>query len=155
MVLHELGVMLSVRTLQTFTHQQVDALNDVKEDFILPISDSFASPRNSIRHSNGRPDDFKFMRFLSNVLLQDLAFCRLGVSKVHHLVEKLVDDDKVVTDRFLFQFFEVFYQDLCNENDPQYYSTSRPPTGLTPANRCKNKMISTAFEFRFDKANTD
>lgn len=52
------------------------------------------------------------MRFLSNVLLQDLGFGRLRVTKVHHLVEKLVDDDKVVPDRLLLELLEVFDQDL-------------------------------------------
>ena len=65
-LLHELSV---VRLKKTLTHQQVDALNDVKEDFILPVSNSFASPRDRIRYGNGGPDDFKFMRFLSDVLL--------------------------------------------------------------------------------------
>jgi hypothetical protein len=36
----------------------------------------------------------------------------LWVAKVHHFVEKFVDDDEVVADRFFFELFEVFGEDL-------------------------------------------
>lgn len=36
----------------------------------------------------------------------------MRVTKIHHLVEQLVDDDKVVPDAFLLEFFEVFGEDL-------------------------------------------
>lgn len=44
-------------------------------------------------------------------LLQDLGLCRLRESKVHHLVQQLVDDDEVVPDGLLFQLLEVFGED--------------------------------------------
>jgi hypothetical protein len=47
------------------------------------------------------------VRFLGDVLLQDLALGRLDVAKVDHLVQQLVDDDKVVPDGFLLEFLEV------------------------------------------------
>ena len=40
-------------------------------------------------------------RFERNALLENLALGRLGIAKVHHLVEELVDDDKVVADGLL------------------------------------------------------
>lgn len=47
-----------------------------------------------------------------HALLQDLALRRLGVSKVHHLIHQLINNDKVVSDRFLLELLEVFYEDL-------------------------------------------
>lgn len=47
-----------------------------------------------------------------NVLLEDLALCRLWEAEIHHLVHELVYDDEVVTDRLLLEFFEVFHQHL-------------------------------------------
>ena len=82
--------------------------------------------------------DFEFVRFLRNVpigaggqaweesygdvraLLQDLALRRLRISKVHHLVHQLVNNNKVISDRLFFQFLEVFNKHLnkpMQEND--------------------------------------
>ena len=52
------------------------------------------------------------MRLLGDVLLQDLGLGGLGVAKVHHLVEELVDDDEVVADGFFLQGLEVLGEDL-------------------------------------------
>lgn len=52
------------------------------------------------------------MGLLRDVLLQDLAFGRLRVSEIHHFIQELVDDHKVVSDRFFFEFFKVFREDL-------------------------------------------
>ena len=52
------------------------------------------------------------MRFLGDVLLEDLALGRLRESKVHHLIHELVYDDKVIPDTLLLQLLEVFNQDL-------------------------------------------
>jgi hypothetical protein len=38
----------------------------------------------------------------------------LRIAKVHHLVQQLVDDDKIVADRLFFQFLEIFGEDLDN-----------------------------------------
>lgn len=48
------------------------------------------------------------------LLLQNLALCRLRVSKIHHLVEQFVNDDKVVSNTLLFQHLEVFGEYLHN-----------------------------------------
>lgn len=53
------------------------------------------------------------MRFLCDILLQDLALRRLGVSKVHHLIHEFVYDDKVVANTLFFKLFEVLDEDLC------------------------------------------
>jgi len=44
--------------------------------------------------------------------LQDLGFGCLRVSKVHHLVQELVDDNKVVPYTLLLQFLEVLCEHL-------------------------------------------
>ena len=49
----------------------------------------------------------QLMALLCNVLLQDLALRRLRVSKVHDLVQQLVDNDEVVSDALLFELLEV------------------------------------------------
>lgn len=48
------------------------------------------------------------------LLLQDLALCCLRVSKVHHLIQQFIDDDKVVPDTLLLQHLEVFGKHLHN-----------------------------------------
>ena len=53
------------------------------------------------------------MRLLRDVFLEDLAFGRLGESKVHHLVHELVYDNEVIPDTLFLQLLEVFHQDLC------------------------------------------
>ena len=45
-------------------------------------------------------------------LLQDLAFCCLGISKVHHFIHEFVDDNEVVADRLLLELLEVLDEDL-------------------------------------------
>jgi hypothetical protein len=49
---------------------------------------------------------------LGDVFLEDFRFGCLWVAKVHHLVEEFVDNDKVIADRFFFEFFEVFGEDF-------------------------------------------
>ena len=44
--------------------------------------------------------------------MEDLALRRLRISKVHHLVHELVDDDKVVADGLLLELLEVLDEDL-------------------------------------------
>ena len=38
----------------------------------------------------------------------------MWVAEVHHLVEKFVDNDKVVPYRFFFEFLEIFGKDFDN-----------------------------------------
>ena len=60
----------------------------------------------SIKHGGESPGDVR-----EDVLLENLALSCLRVAKVHHLVHEFVDDDKVVADGFLFEFFEVLDED--------------------------------------------
>lgn len=48
------------------------------------------------------------------ILLQDLCFGRLWVSKVHHLIQQLVDDDKVIPYALLLKLLEILCKDLDN-----------------------------------------
>ena len=45
-------------------------------------------------------------------LLENLALRCLGVSKVHHLIHELVDDDEVVADGLLLELLEVLDEHL-------------------------------------------
>lgn len=47
-----------------------------------------------------------------HLLLQDLALRCLRVSKVHHLVQQFVNDDKVIPNTLLLEDLEVFGEDL-------------------------------------------
>jgi hypothetical protein len=44
--------------------------------------------------------------------LQDLGFRSLWVAKIHHLVQKFINDDEVVSYTLLFKLFEIFSEDL-------------------------------------------
>lgn len=50
--------------------------------------------------------------FKFHLLLQDLTLCCLGVSKVHHLIQQFVNDDKVIANTLLLEDLEVFGEDL-------------------------------------------
>lgn len=56
---------------------------------------------NSIYHDN-----------MKDSLLQYLTLRRLGIPEIHHLVQKLVDDDEVVAYALLLQLLEVLGEDL-------------------------------------------
>ena len=45
-----------------------------------------------------------------NKLAKNLGVCGLRIAKVHHLVKKLVDDDKVVADTLLTDLAKVLLQ---------------------------------------------
>lgn len=49
---------------------------------------------------------------MKDSLLQYLGLCRLRIPEIHHLVQKLVDDDKVVAYALLLQLLEVLGEDL-------------------------------------------
>jgi len=60
------------------------------------------------------------VRFLGDVFLEDLRLCCLRVAEIHHLIQQFVDDDEVVADGFLLEFFEVFgkyLDDLVEEEE--------------------------------------
>lgn len=48
----------------------------------------------------------------SRSLLQNLALGRLRISKVHHLIHKLVYDNEIVSYRLFLEFFEVLDEHL-------------------------------------------
>lgn len=52
------------------------------------------------------------MGLLGDVLLEDLGLGGLGVAKVHHLIEELVDDDEVIADGLFLEGLEVLGEDL-------------------------------------------
>ena len=49
-------------------YKEIEGFDDIEEDFVLAVADSFASPRHGIGNSNrGSCLDFKLVRFLGNV----------------------------------------------------------------------------------------
>lgn len=48
-------------------------------------------------------------------LLQNLAVSGLRIAKVHQLIHQLIYDDKVVSDAFFLQFFEILRENLKNK----------------------------------------
>lgn len=59
-------------------------------------------------------------RQIQHVLLQNLALRGLWISKVHHLIHKLVYNNKIIPDTLLLEFFEIFNEDgdkSMEEND--------------------------------------
>jgi len=47
-----------------------------------------------------------------HALLQDLALCRLRVTKIHHFIQKLIDHNKIVPYTFFFKLLEVFDENM-------------------------------------------
>ena len=73
--------------------------------------------------------DFQFVRFLGDVsrgmlapefpeqlnvyaLLQDFGFRGLRIPEIHHFIQQFIYDDKIVSDAFFLQFFEILGEDL-------------------------------------------
>jgi hypothetical protein len=56
--------------------------------------------------------NLELVRLLSNVLLQNLAFSGLRETKIHHLIEELIDDHEVVADGLLLELLEVLGENL-------------------------------------------
>jgi hypothetical protein len=46
------------------------------------------------------------------LLLQDLAFSGLGITKIHHFVHEFIDNDKVVAYALLLELLEVLDKNL-------------------------------------------
>lgn len=58
--------------------------------------------------------------YLCDELLQNLGIRRLRVAEIHELVEQLINYDEIISNRFLFQLFEVLGKNL----DEQYRKVS-------------------------------
>jgi hypothetical protein len=43
------------------THKQIDTLDDIEKDFVLPVPDALGSPRNGICDRDRRPDHFQLV----------------------------------------------------------------------------------------------
>lgn len=67
--------------------------------------------------------------------MEDFRFCCLWVTKVHHLVEEFVDNDKVIADRFFFEFFEVFGEDF------DYFMEEKEDFGGIRVALCKGEEV--------------
>mmetsp|Transcript_21420 Transcript_21420/g.67249 ORF Transcript_21420/g.67249 Transcript_21420/m.67249 type:complete len:257 (+) Transcript_21420:1433-2203(+) len=88
--------------------QEVELLDDVEEDLVLPVLDPLRPPRDRVRHRHRRTGRRDVpVALLRDELAQDLRVHRLRVAKVHRLVHQLVDDHKVVPDALLVQLPKV------------------------------------------------
>ena len=152
------------------TYQNIDRLNDVQENFIFTIFQSFRSPGHGIgqcdRHS-GRDFTLRLLALLRDEFLEDFAVGRLGIAKVHHLVQQFVDDDKVVADALLLKFLEIFLENLKTQEGKKVtriYPQSRIKLCVerrrrlshrrTPIALCRNEKICVIFAWRFVVATT-
>mmetsp|Transcript_57148 Transcript_57148/g.135715 ORF Transcript_57148/g.135715 Transcript_57148/m.135715 type:complete len:257 (+) Transcript_57148:592-1362(+) len=93
-------------------HQNVHRLNDIQEDLVFAVLDSLAPPGHDARDRRRRlchPCDL--VALLHDVLAQNLLIRDLRIPPVHHLVQQLVDHDKVVSDGLLLEFPEVVLED--------------------------------------------
>mmetsp|Transcript_27984 Transcript_27984/g.46928 ORF Transcript_27984/g.46928 Transcript_27984/m.46928 type:complete len:204 (+) Transcript_27984:834-1445(+) len=91
--------------------QKVDTLHDVEVDLVLLVLDVLRTPRDGVGDGRRGTDlDIELVTLLCDVLLEDLGLGDLGVSKVHHLVQKLVDDDKVVPDALLLNLLKILLE---------------------------------------------
>ena len=91
------------------SYHEVQLLNDIQEDFILGVFNTFLSPRNSI--GDRSRDEHLLLHtvaLLHNVLLQDLGVGGLGngeeeqgkylrITKIHHFIEQFIQDNKVIS----------------------------------------------------------
>lgn len=77
------------------------------------------------------------------LLLQDLAVRGLRVTKIHQLIQQLVDDDKVVPDALLLQLFEVLREDLRNKQITQTVLPSVPHM-----THCQHHVSSSKVQLR-------
>ena len=58
------------------------------------------------------------VRLFGHLLLKYFRFGSLWIAEIHHLIQQLVNDDKVIPYTFLLQLFEVFgehFDDLMEE----------------------------------------
>jgi hypothetical protein len=81
-------------------------------------------------------------------LLQYLAFGSLRVTKIHHLVKQLIDDDKVVPNTLLLELFKVLGEDLDDFVQEQEYLSG---IGVALSEREEKEIIMTdikILEFR-------
>ena len=65
--------------------------------------------------------NLKLVGLLRDVLLENLRLGRLRVSEIHHLIQQFIDDDKIVSDAFFLQFFEIFGENLHDAVEEKQY----------------------------------
>ena len=98
---------LAVQHSAIASHQQIHLLDDIQKHVVLFVLDSLLTPTHHVREVRGNHGRLlQTLGLLRDVLLHHLRVCNLGVklaanshlgkAKVHHLVEKLVHNDKVI-----------------------------------------------------------
>lgn len=88
----------------------------------------------------------------------------MGIPEIHHLVQQFINDDKVVPNGFLLEFFEVFREDLVGEAQGalawgegmgrRLHLASGSKNQLTEVSLCRKVKSSAAFEFFLVRATT-
>lgn len=54
--------------------EEIQGFDDIEEDFVLAVADSFASPRDGVGDGNrGSCLDFKLVRFLGNIPVEQIS----------------------------------------------------------------------------------
>lgn len=59
------------------------------------------------------------MHFVCILLLQDLAVSGLGESKIHQLIQQLIDYNKIILNALFLQLFEVLCEHLHDTDNRQ------------------------------------
>ena len=99
-------------------HQQVDILHHVQKQFIPPVLDPLLPPPDLTSDLAGDGCLLLLRGRLDPLLcdegLQDARVCVLRVPKVHNLVQKLINQDKVVLHILLRDLAKVVLHDLDN-----------------------------------------
>lgn len=95
--------------------EHVDRFDDIEENLVFAVLDALGAPRHGVCNSHRRPrGNVELVRLLCDVLAQNLALGELRVTKVHHFVQQLVDDDKVVANTLFLQILKVLLKHLAS-----------------------------------------
>merc|ERR1719201_2116441 len=94
--------------------EEVDALDDVEKDLVFLVLDALAPPADGVRDRHGglALDHVHLLGLRLDELLKNVRLGELGVTKVHHLIKKLVDRDKIVPHGLLLELLKVLCEDV-------------------------------------------
>mmetsp|Transcript_8152 Transcript_8152/g.20441 ORF Transcript_8152/g.20441 Transcript_8152/m.20441 type:complete len:329 (+) Transcript_8152:596-1582(+) len=94
-------------------HQEIQLFDDIQKYLVLLVFDSLRSPRDGVRDGGGGPQVHReLVRLGLDVLAQYFHLGGLRISVVHHLVQELVRNNKIVLDALFLELLKVVPQNL-------------------------------------------